>query len=201
MGHRFSDLRINIPEEKTSADQPNSARRAGLRFSGKTIPQEYKDRQKDGEPSSQPALTLTEADSGKTFSVLLGSEIAIELRDNPTTGFSWSCEMPDQTGLYRVSSDYTQDPAPPGMYGVGGTRKLLFRAAQNPGTFHLRLKHRQPWEGGMIGSQLDITINVETAPSSKLEESKHPGKNSSSEIVGSDDSSCASLGFTPKDRE
>lgn len=76
---------------------------------------------------------------------------------------------------------------------------LLFQA-QNPGIFHLQLKNWRPWSGEVAG-RFDITINVETAPSSKLEELKHPGKNSSSEIVGSDDSSCASLDFTPKDED
>ena len=134
---------------------------------------------------------LTKEDKRKTFSVLLGSKIAVQLRDNPTTGYSWDRDEPDPgedtTGLHLVSSDYTQDPAPPFMCGVGGTRMLLFQA-QKPGTVHLHLKNWQPWSGE-IGGRFNVTINVETAPSSKLEESRHHGKNSSSEQTISDDSS------------
>jgi predicted secreted protein len=133
---------------------------------------------------------LTKEDKRKTFSVLLGSKIAVQLRENITTGYSWDRDEPDPgedtTGLHLVSSDYTQDPAPPFMCGVGGTRMLLFQA-QKPGTVHLRLKC-WPSFSGEIGGRFNVTINVETAPSSKLEESRHHGKNSSSEQTISDGS-------------
>ena len=112
--------------------------------------------------SSPPKLALTKQDSGKTITVHQGDIISIRLRENPSTGYTWNCNHPDQTGttsLNLVSSTYVQDPAPPGFTGVPGNRLCLFQA-QKTGTVQLTLKYLRSWSGDP-SDQFDITVNVQ----------------------------------------
>lgn len=114
--------------------------------------------------SSQPKLTLTEADSGKTVTVDVADEIAITLAENPSTGYTWEIDQTDANTLESLSSKYVQDPAPTVLVGVPGNRTFMFQALK-PGTVHLGLKQWQPWEGNKsIVNRFDVIINVNDAP-------------------------------------
>jgi predicted secreted protein len=112
--------------------------------------------------SSSPNWALTKQDSGKTITVPQGGIISIKFRENPSTGYTWNCNHPNQIGttsLNLVSSTYVQDPAPPGFTGVPGNRICLFQA-QKTGTVHLTLKYLRSGSGDP-NDQFDIIVNVQ----------------------------------------
>ena len=73
-----------------------------------------------------------------------GGEIEFSFRENPSTGYAWAYEVAG--GAVALSNDdYVQDPAAPGMAGVGGTRYLRFAAAE-PGTATVEFTYARSWE-------------------------------------------------------
>jgi inhibitor of cysteine peptidase len=72
-------------------------------------------------------VTFTEKDNGTTADIGAGSRFAVQLRENPTTGYSWNASV--SPGLTILSSDYQIDQHAEGMVGVGGTRTWIIRAS------------------------------------------------------------------------
>jgi predicted secreted protein len=104
-------------------------------------------------------LTLTEADSSKTFVAHTSDQITIQLAANATTGFAWAIDKTDTTVLALQRETYT--PSAGGELGSGGTAVFIFRA-QHPGTVHLQLKYWRSWEGdSSIVKRYDVTIQVQ----------------------------------------
>lgn len=95
--------------------------------------------------ASAPApLTLTEAQSGQSISVVQGTHLTIQLPSNRTTGYTW---MMDKDGSPVLKSwgapEYNMNPS--GIIGQGGTETYRFTAAQ-PGQTVVELAYRRPWE-------------------------------------------------------
>ncbi len=88
-------------------------------------------------------VTLTDTDNGRTEDIAQNTRFAIQLRENPTTGFGWNATV--STGLQIQSSDYQQDKAAEGMVGVGGTRTWVL-VANDLGTQKFSASYRRSWE-------------------------------------------------------
>jgi inhibitor of cysteine peptidase len=85
------------------------------------------------------ALTL--ADNGARVNVRVGELIALQLDENPTTGFRWVL-LPTMGAT--VESDRMSDTG--GTPGAGGQRLLSLRVLQQ-GKHQLQLRCERPWEG------------------------------------------------------
>ena len=90
---------------------------------------------------------LTEANNGAAIKVKVGDVVAISLRGNPTTGYSWLTVLDGRPIMQAVGSTYTPDPQPSGMVGGGGTFLFTFKAAK-PGQTQISLAYARPWEKG-----------------------------------------------------
>jgi inhibitor of cysteine peptidase len=106
------------------------------------------------------------AGPGGGVDVQVGDVLAVDLPENPTTGYVWSVaglpgvlgELPgDRAG---PEQDAEQDDAR--SAGAAGRRVLRF-AAREAGTGELTLRHGRPWQSGS-GEELRIPIRVEAAP-------------------------------------
>ncbi len=105
-------------------------------------------------------ITLTNADNGKTIQVQVGTEIMINLKENPTTGYRWAVDQTDDKVLPLQSSNYAITPG--GGVGGGGTRTFTFITKQ-PGTVHLRLKQWRDFIGdSSIINRYNVTIQVQS---------------------------------------
>lgn len=102
------------------------------------------------------SLTLREADYGTTATVRPGEAIALELAENPTTGYRWHVEVTGDA-LAQTSATYT--PAAAGI-GAGGQRATTFTAVR-PGTSVIRASLRRPWESSDKALQdYEVRVNV-----------------------------------------
>jgi len=101
-------------------------------------------------------FTLTEADNGKTENVTQNTRFAVELPENPTTGFSWNATL--SPGLELQSSDYHQDDAPSGMVGVGGTRTWII-VAKDLGDQKFSAVYKRSWEQA-TGNETTYSVNI-----------------------------------------
>lgn len=91
----------------------------------------------------------------------VGDVLAVDLPENPTTGYRWSvAALPAQV------TELPPEPAAPTEHddlrpGAGGRRVLRF-GAQLPGTGELRLRHGRLWQPAG-GEELTIAVRVEPA--------------------------------------
>jgi predicted secreted protein/putative hemolysin len=101
-------------------------------------------------------VTLTDTDNGKTEDIAQGTRFAIQLKENPTTGFGWNATV--SSGLEIQSSDYQQDKAAEGMVGVGGTRTWVI-VANDLGTQKFSASYRRSWEP-VTGNETAYRANI-----------------------------------------
>jgi inhibitor of cysteine peptidase len=103
-------------------------------------------------------LTITQADQGKTFTVHSGSVIALNLAENPSTGYRWEIEKIDPNVIELENSTFSL-PAGAGV-GGGGERIFTFRTKAT-GVARLQLKEWRPWEGDRsIVQRFDVTLQI-----------------------------------------
>jgi inhibitor of cysteine peptidase len=103
-------------------------------------------------------VSLTSSDSGKTIQIHSGDTFAVQLPENPTTGYRWAIQSLDDGVLELQSSEYAL-AASSGM-GGGGQRVLSFRA-KAVGTANLQLKEWREWEGdASITRRFTLTVQV-----------------------------------------
>ncbi|MDP3395304.1 MAG: protease inhibitor I42 family protein [Methanoregula sp.] len=101
-------------------------------------------------------LTFTEADNGKTQDMAQTTRFAIQLAENPTTGFQWNATL--SPGLELQSSDYRMNDAAPGMVGVGGTRTWII-IAKDPGAQKFSASYHRSWEP-VTGNETAYNVNI-----------------------------------------
>jgi inhibitor of cysteine peptidase len=88
---------------------------------------------------------LTKTDNGSTVDTVPHGTIAVQLPENPTTGYRWKPDPADEKIVQLKSATYLAggDPA---SVGEGGTRLFEFEA-QAKGEAALRFKLMREWEG------------------------------------------------------
>ncbi|AKB27956.1 hypothetical protein MSSIT_1237 [Methanosarcina siciliae T4/M] len=100
---------------------------------------------------------VTEADNGTNISLNNGENFTLQLRGNPTTGYSWQLNVSE--GLSILSEDYTQDPAPEEATGVPGTYTWVIQAVSE-GSQQVNGEYIQPWENA-TGTEDNFTLTIE----------------------------------------
>jgi inhibitor of cysteine peptidase len=85
---------------------------------------------------------------GGSVAVRQGAPMVVNLSADPATGFGWvMTSTPGDTVWLIGGPDYTPEPIPAGMMGVGGTTTYRFRAA-TPGTQTLEFAYLRAWDKG-----------------------------------------------------
>ncbi len=101
----------------------------------------------------EPALTLTSAENGKTFSMKQGQYVKISLKENPTTGYMWyfrlnnGKEGPQMKSKMPLSIEASRflSPEEQGVVGAPGLREIMVKAV-HPGTVYLIGECIRSWE-------------------------------------------------------
>jgi inhibitor of cysteine peptidase len=94
------------------------------------------------------AVTITEADAGRTVSVTPGQHLVLRLPENPTTGYRWSVPA----GVSVVSDTYEAGGT---QAGAGGQRVLTLVAPQAAMQAELRLQRPR---GGDVAQTFSVTL-------------------------------------------
>jgi predicted secreted protein len=109
-------------------------------------------------------LTLTAADNGETVAGRVGDEIAVELSENPTTGFAWMVDPSDQEHFTLVATEFV--PARGDLLGASGQRRFVFRL-ERAGETRLSLSLKRNWQGNSTTAAdhfaIPITIDKKMA--------------------------------------
>lgn len=88
-----------------------------------------------------PAV-LTAVDDGKTVELHVGSEVVIQLPDNPSTGYRW--EIDTDKACVSVERQHFEQRSD--QVGGGGESSWVLRAIA-PGVSTVKLMLWRPWEG------------------------------------------------------
>jgi putative hemolysin/predicted secreted protein len=101
-------------------------------------------------------VTLTDTENGRITDIAQGTKFAVELAENPTTGFQWNATL--SHGLELISDDFQTKPHAEGMVGVGGTRTWII-LAKDLGTQKFSASYRRSWEP-VTGNETAFSANV-----------------------------------------
>ena len=89
-----------------------------------------------------PVTILTESACGSTIEIGVDEVFAVELEENPTTGYRW--DFTADAGVDVVSSSYAVSAG--GGVGGAGVRQFVFRAGTQ-GEFAIRGRLWRSWLG------------------------------------------------------
>jgi inhibitor of cysteine peptidase len=84
-----------------------------------------------------------EEDNGASVQVQLDAEIAVELKENPTTGYRWVTSSIDEAFLVPAGNEFV--PPDRKTPGAGGLRRFFFRA-NSEGSTTLTLINKRAWQ-------------------------------------------------------
>ncbi|MDD1694938.1 MAG: protease inhibitor I42 family protein [Methanoregula sp.] len=101
-------------------------------------------------------VTFTEKDNGTTADIAATTRFAVQLEENPTTGYSWNAST--SSGLTVLSSDYQENKHAEGMVGVGGIRTWVLQAAGS-GDQAFNATYRRSWEP-VTGNETGYSVGI-----------------------------------------
>lgn len=78
-----------------------------------------------------PKFKLTQASSGKSYTINKGDTFTVTLASNPTTGYQLHMIVDGSEPYSLVSKSYKSDPNPGGMTGVGGSSTYTFKGTKS----------------------------------------------------------------------
>lgn len=106
-------------------------------------------------------IVLTEKDSGRILETEVGDTLELRLSANPSTGYSWSCALPDMGVLRMTGERYENLPdTPPDFTGAPAVKIYTFAVA-GPGEAGIKLEYRRPWERGAAPAKtFDILVRA-----------------------------------------
>ena len=103
------------------------------------------------------AITLTEADEGKTVDVHVGDTVVLRLPENPTTGYRWSFDDLDTAAVSVQEGEHVHSSE---AVGSGGEMTWRLTPA-SAGTTQIRLKLWRQWQGdASIRKRFAVTLTV-----------------------------------------
>lgn len=90
----------------------------------------------------------------------LGEVARVSLPSNPTTGFSWDCDIAAPSVAEIAATSYTQDSDEAGVTGSSGTETFVF-ACKTEGSTALTFTYRRPWDDGETAEVRHATLTVD----------------------------------------
>lgn len=100
---------------------------------------------------------ITAADNGTSISLKNGETFTLQLRENPSTGYSWELNVSE--GLSVLSDEYIQDEAAEDKVGVPGTHSWIIQAVDQ-GSQQVNGIYKRSWEN-TTGTEDNFTLAVE----------------------------------------
>ncbi|MPM58942.1 hypothetical protein SDC9_105777 [bioreactor metagenome] len=107
--------------------------------------------------TAETGQVVTEADNGTSISLKNGESFTLQLRENPTTGYSWELNLSE--GLSILSDNYTQDTVSENATGVPGTHSWIIETIA-PGSQQVNGIYKRSWEN-TTGTEENFTLAVE----------------------------------------
>ncbi len=108
-------------------------------------------------------INLGNLQEGNTNILKVNTSINVELKENPTTGYTWHVIIQNEDIIKCVSDGYKEDKHEEGMRGVGGTHIWEFKTIKE-GTSKIKFELYRSWEKDKIVETREYIVNVENLP-------------------------------------
>jgi predicted secreted protein len=93
---------------------------------------------------------LTEAESGQTFSYLIGRTFYVVLSSNITTGYSWSCKLTPEGFLDTTyQSEFHPNSNLPGSNGFEWFKFIVVSAGQT----EMQFEYKRQWDPTSVATK------------------------------------------------
>ncbi len=112
--------------------------------------------------SSSNAITLTDADNGKSISAKVGDQIKVALAGNATTGYAWTVTMTDADKAVlqqQGEAVYTETSTSSSVVGGGGTYTFTFKVIA-AGTAKPTFNYARSFESNPPAQTYTVTVNA-----------------------------------------
>ena len=103
-------------------------------------------------------IGVTQGYNGTVVQARVNDTVSIELPENPTTGFRWTCEEGGATVISRIGDEFRMGTG--SAMGQGGTRVFRFAAVRS-GTAQVRCVLARAWEGGTARDSFGVQIAIQ----------------------------------------
>lgn len=115
------------------------------------------------------ALSVTEADNGKTVTVTEGQDLLVKLPSNPSTGYSWNVVATDRSFGYPSETKFFPDGA---GVGSGGVERLTWKT-KTPlplvGEHTVKMEYKRAWETSVPAAKtFSFTVRIVAAECPQL---------------------------------
>lgn len=106
------------------------------------------------------ALSVTDADNGKTVTVTEGQNLLVKLQSNPSTGYKWEVVSTDRTFGYPSATKFFPNG---GAVGSGGIERLTWKTKNGPlsmvGSHTVKLEYKRG-SGGEPAKTFSFTVKI-----------------------------------------
>ena len=99
---------------------------------------------------------LTQADNGRSIELHVGDRFELSLRESRMGGYRWNVVEKGEPVLTSVETkEHSRAPA------LGEPRMRVWQfTAEKPGSAHIYLQHRRPWETAGSGDDFSLNVSV-----------------------------------------
>lgn len=104
------------------------------------------------------AVTLTDADAGRTVDLQVGQTLVVTLQGLGTAGYVWEVTSTPGPTLEQVGDRETMPPTTDAV-GASARESFRFRGAR-PGETTLQLADRRPFGARDVAKTFDVTVRV-----------------------------------------
>jgi len=102
-------------------------------------------------------IVITDADGNRDVAARAGDTLAVQLPENPTTGYRWVQSALDRNILESIGDDF-QTSAQTGV-GAGGLHVFRF-TAKRTGNSRIEFKLARAWEAGPPKALFSVAVKV-----------------------------------------
>jgi len=89
-----------------------------------------------------------------------GSDLYIEAKGNPTTGYEWKASLENEDVVELVVTEYQMDKSELEMVGVGGVYTFVYHA-KTAGTARIVVSYARSWEIGAVKTAVfNVTVDA-----------------------------------------
>jgi inhibitor of cysteine peptidase len=107
---------------------------------------------------------FSETDSQSTAYAIVGDTIIVELKENPTTGYSWN--MTYSKGLKLTEDAFLETSTNVTLVGAGGSHMWTFEVTET-GEQNISAIYKRPWEE-TTGNENSYELTIQVIPESEL---------------------------------
>ncbi len=123
--------------------------------------------------SQSDVWLVTDRQEQEAISPLVGDEVLVSLRENPSTGYRWDSEL--SAGLSVEQDEFVEPTGAEGDEPIGGPgRRRMYLAVNEPLSSHARFSLQRQWESREPAGAVDVELDADSRPQTGVDAAQRP---------------------------